>query len=56
MGRLSQSSGSSLLSLLMLVDSRWMHRSHQDSKTTGSTSCVIWSVKHLGDFEREEAL
>lgn len=30
--------------------------SHQDSKTTGSTSCVIWSVKHLGDFEREEAL
>jgi hypothetical protein len=30
--------------------------SHQDSKTTGSTSCVIWSVKHLGDFEREEAV
>jgi len=30
--------------------------SHQDSATTGSTSCVIWSVKHLGEFEKEEAL
>ena len=56
MGKLSQSPESSLLSLLRPVDSRWVHRSHQDSKTTGSTSCVIWSVKHLGDFEREEAL
>ena len=24
-------------------------------RTTGSTSCVIWSAKHLGDYEREEA-
>ena len=29
--------------------------SHQDSETTGSTSCVIWSIRYLGDFEREEA-
>jgi len=28
----------------------------RDSATTGSTSCVIWSVKHLGEFEKEEAL
>ena len=30
--------------------------SHQDSSTTGSTSCVIWSVRGMGDFEKEEAL
>ena len=29
--------------------------SHQASVTTGSTSCVVWSITHLGDFEREEA-
>ena len=29
--------------------------SHQHTTATGSTSCVIWSAKHLGDYEREEA-
>ncbi len=27
--------------------------SHQDSLATGSTSAVVWSIEHMGQFERE---
>ena len=28
--------------------------SNQASSLTGPTSCIIWCVTHLGDFEEEE--
>ena len=31
------------------------YASHQASQTTGGTSCIIWSITHLGDWDREEA-
>ena len=30
------------------------YASHQDSSATGSTSAVIWSIKHMGRFGEEE--
>jgi hypothetical protein len=28
--------------------------SHQASTSTGATSCVLWAVRNLGDFRKEE--
>lgn len=30
--------------------------SHQDSKTTGATSAVVWRVTNIGDYENEDVL
>eukprot|EP01102_Stenamoeba_stenopodia_P010263 TRINITY_DN307_c0_g1_i1.p1 TRINITY_DN307_c0_g1~~TRINITY_DN307_c0_g1_i1.p1 ORF type:complete len:1402 (+),score=340.59 TRINITY_DN307_c0_g1_i1:217-4422(+) len=30
--------------------------SHQDSKTTGATSAVVWRVINIGDYEKEDVL
>ena len=30
------------------------YSSHQASAVTGATSAIVWRVRHMGDFEREE--
>ena len=32
------------------------YASHQASPITGATSAIVWKVRHLGDFEREEVV